>query len=311
VLAALTGVIAVLVALGAGFGDGLQAPGGQAILSQEGLGSLARVRLAGLSAAYALFWFAVVQVAGRRGGSRLFWLLLLAGIGLSVAISFNRNMWLGLAIGGLLMAILGGSMVRNRMAVGLVVATGGLAFLMLFGSSETSNTVVRPIIQRGATILNPTKTEHESSLQDRERETSEAWATAQSHLLLGVGAGTPFGVFLSEPITRGSYTIGLTRAPQLFLHNQYLYLVLIAGIPGLIAFLLFLGLPIVTALRRTPTDPAIVAIATGLILVMISSVVAIYFTVEDMTAVLGLLTGILVADLEGRAAKGEPSGLLG
>ena len=43
---------------------------------------------------------------------------------------------------------------------------------------------------------------------------------------------------------------------------------------------------------------------------MISSVVAIYFTVEDMTAVLGLLAGVLVADAEGRAADGEPSGLL-
>ena len=38
----------------------------------------------------------------------------------------------------------------------------------------------------------------------------------------------------------------------------------------------------------------------GIALIMVSAVVAIYFTVEDMTAVLGLLTGVLVADAEGR-----------
>jgi hypothetical protein len=85
---------------------------------------------------------------------------------------------------------------------------------------------------------------------------------------------------------------------------------LIAGIPGLLAFLVFLGVPMAQAIRRSPGDPAIAACGVGIALIMISAVVAIYFTAEDMTAVLGLLTGIIVADREGRAAAGEPSGLL-
>ena len=73
VIAAGAGVIAVLVALGAGFGDALQAAGGQTVRSEEGLGSLQRVRLPGLSADYALFWFVAVQAASRVGKQRLLW----------------------------------------------------------------------------------------------------------------------------------------------------------------------------------------------------------------------------------------------
>jgi O-antigen ligase len=311
VLAALTGVVAVPIALGSGIGSSLEPPGDLAIRTQEGLGNVERVRLAGLSAGYALFWFTVVQISALKGRpSQIPWLLMLAGIGADIAVSFNRNMWLGLVIGAILMAILGGALVRNRMAVGAAVAVGGLAVLMVFGSSATSDRVVQPIIQRGATILNPGKTAKENSLQDRAKETSEAWATAQNHLLLGVGPGVPFGVNLQETVSSGSLFLGYQVVPQLFLHNQYIYLILISGIPGLIAFLLFLGAPVVYSVRRLPSDPAIVSCGVGILLIMISAAVAIYFTVEDMTAVLGLLTGVIVADREGRATAREGSGLL-
>ncbi|HEV7770563.1 MAG TPA: O-antigen ligase family protein [Solirubrobacterales bacterium] len=309
VLAAVAGVVAALIAFGADFGSALQAPGDQAIRGQEGLGSLERVRLAGLSAGYAVFWFAVVQIAARQGRSRLLWMLLLAGIALGIAVSFNRNMWLGLAIGALLMAVLGGSMVRNRLAVGAVVAIAGLAVLMAFGSSTTNETVVQPIVKRGSTLLSPGKTSKESSLQDRARETEKAWGAAEDHLLLGVGAGVPFGVYLRQPIASGSIFYGVATIPQLFLHNQYLYLVLIAGIPGLIAFLVFLGVPVLHSIRRVPRDPAIAACGVGILLIMISSVVAIYLTTDDWTPLLALLAGTIVADLEGPAAAGEPAGL--
>ena len=61
--------------------------------------------------------------------------------------------------------------------------------------------------------------------------------------------------------------------------------------------------------RRAPIDPAITACGVGIAMIMISSVVAIYFSVEDMTAVLGLLAGVIVADLDGRASEGLDSGL--
>ncbi len=310
VVAALTGLVAVVVAVGGGFQSLVEAPGIPLVSPEEGIGSIARVRLAGLSAGYALFWYVVVQLMARRGASRLLWSLALAAISLDIAVSFNRNMWLGLVIGALLMAIVGGTLVRNRMAVGAMVAVGGLALLMVFGSSTTSSGVVQPILKRGETILNPTKTTKESSLQDRAKETSKAWATARDNLLLGVGAGAPFGVESTLPVISGSLIVGVTQVPQTFLHNQYLYLILIAGVPGLLAFLVFLGVPLVEAVRRLPRDPAIASCGIGIALIMISAVVAIYFTVEDMTAMLGLLTGVIVADGESRARDGEDSGLL-
>jgi O-antigen ligase len=110
--------------------------------------------------------------------------------------------------------------------------------------------------------------------------------------------------------TNDSSLTGYILVPQLFLHNQYLYLVLIAGVPGLIAFLFFLLTPLVAVVRRVPRDPAITACGVGIAAIMLSAVVAIYFTVENMTAVLGLLTGVIIADRDDRAAAGQSSGLL-
>ncbi len=308
VLAAATGLVALMVALGAGFGNELQALGGDAVAQQQGASAIERVRLAGLAAGYALFWFAAVQVAGARGKGRFWWSLLLAGIGIDIVVSFNRNMWLGVFIGLLLMATIGGTVVRSRIVAATAVALAGFALLAVFGSSSSSDRIVEPVVQRGATIFNPGKTAKEDSLKDRARESDQAWATARQNPLFGVGAGASFGVIINEPIDTGSFIIGFVPVPQLFLHNQYLYLLLISGLPGLIAFLVFLGSPLIHAMRRIPRDPSIAALGVGIVLIMISSVVAIYFTVENMTVVIGLLTGCIVADLEGRA--GESSGLL-
>ncbi|HET9707464.1 MAG TPA: O-antigen ligase family protein [Gemmatimonadales bacterium] len=307
-IAAGTGVVALVVALGAGFGHSLEAPGGETIRAQ---GSIERVRLAGLSAGYALFWFAVVQMVAGRGARRLAWALILGGIVLDIVVSFNRNMWIGLAIGLILMAVLGGARLRNRLLAAVAVGIAGMAMLGIFGASTNSNSsVVGPVIKRGETLLHLRKTEQESSLADRFRETRAAWKVAEDHLAIGVGAGAPFGVFSTEQVGSGEFVTGFRRSPQLFLHNQYLYLLLIAGIPGLLAFLLFLGTPVRYAFGRRPRDPAVAACGVGIALIMISSVVAIYFSVEDMTAVLGLLAGVVVADAEGRGAEGRRSGLV-
>jgi O-antigen ligase len=309
IMAAVTGVVALAVALGAGFGSALEGSNANAITS-EGLGSIQRVRLAGLSAGYALFWYAVVQAALGQGLRRLAWGLVAGGIGLDIAVSFNRNMWLGLIFGAALMAVFGGAVVRHRLAVGGAVAVAGVAALMVFGSSSTNNEVVQPIVKRGATLFNPSKTSKESSLEDRARETSAAWKAARENYVVGIGTGTPFGFYDTEPISTGSFIIGTTQVPQLFLHNQYLYLLLVAGLPGLLAFVYFLGRPMLLAFQRRRRDPAITGLGVGIAMIMISSVVAIYFVVDDMTAILGLLAGLIVADAETGRTE-EPSGLAG
>lgn len=305
VLAAIAGAVALFVALGAGIGDTLKGTGQTIVKEEEGAAGLLRVRLAGLSLAYGLFWYVAVRFAAARAGRKFGWSLLLGGMALAIAISFNRNMWLGLIAGlGLMMAV-GGPFVRRRLTVALTVAAVGIVLIAVFGSA-TESRVLEPVVHRGSTLFNPSKVESSSSLTDRETETRIAWGVAKRNLVLGIGPGVEFGVFESE--FAGPHSIKVE--PQLFLHNQYLYLLLICGVPGLIAFLMFLGIPVARAFRRSPVDPAITACGVGLAMIMISSIVAIYFSVEDMTAVLGLLTGVIVADSEGRVLDRLDSGLI-
>lgn len=304
VLAAITGVVALFAALGAGLGDTL-AGGSKAILKEEeGAAGLLRVRLAGLSMAYALFWYVAVRTATAKGGRLLGWSLTLAGMALAIAISFNRNMWLGLIAGLALMMVVGGPLVRSRLLAALAVSVAAITLIASVGSA-TDSRVLEPVVQRGSTLFNPGRVEASSSLSDREKETRIAWPVAQRHALLGIGPGTEFGVYNFEFV--GPHSVKVE--PQLFLHNQYLYLLLICGIPGLLAFLVFLGVPVLRAFRRQPVDPAITACGVGIAMIALSSVVAIYFSVEDMTAVLGMLAGVIVADSELRTPDRLRSGL--
>lgn len=305
-IAAVAGLVALIASLGAGFGDTLSGGGETIIKEEEGAAGLLRVRLAGLSAAYALFWFVVVRLLTPTGRSKRFgWALALVGMSLSIAISFNRNMWLGLIAGLVLMMVVGGPFVRNRLTAAIAVSLAGIVLLATLGSA-TENRVLEPVVQRGSTLFNPRKVQQSSSLADRGQETRIAWPKAQRNLVTGIGPGVNFGVYNFDFV--GPHSVKVE--PQLFLHNQYLYLLLICGIPGLAAFLLFLAIPMARAVRRVPVDPAITACAVGIAMIMISAIVAIYFSVEDMTAILGLLTGVIVADYEGPAADAADSGLI-
>jgi O-antigen ligase len=304
ILAAVAGLAALFVALGAGIGDTLKGEGETIVKEEEGAAGLLRVRLAGLSMAYALFWYVAVRIATSRGGRRLGFSIVLASMALAIAISFNRNMWLGLIAGLALMMIVGGPFVRSRLVVAVVAGLTGIALLATFGSA-TESRVLDPVVQRGSTLFNPRKVQSSSSLSDREKETRIAWPQARDNVLTGIGPGVEFGVYNIDFVGPHSKKAD----PQLFLHNQYLYLLLILGLPGTIAFLLFLAIPMARSFRRVPTDPAITACGVGIAMIMISSVVAIYFSVEDMTATLGLLAGVIVADSEVRTPDRLGAGL--
>jgi O-antigen ligase len=311
--AAVVGAVTGLVALGASLGGGITAALEKAApetirASEAGEGSIDRVRLPGLSIGYGIFWYAVTQIVAKRGSARWGWSFLLAGIALDIVVSFNRNMWIGIAIGLLLMAAFGGTFLRSRLAGGVGALVALIAIVVIFGGPTTNSKVVQPVVERGSTLLSPGKTSKESSLTEREKETEVALKTAKANPVLGVGAGSSYGMLTRE--TNPSSSTGFVLVPQLFLHNQYLYLVLIAGVPGLLAFLFFLLTPLAAVVKRVPRDPAITACGVGIAAIMISAVVAIYFTVENMTAVLGLLAGVIVADRDDRGADGLSSGLL-
>jgi O-antigen ligase len=295
VIAAVTGVIALLISVGAPFGESLQEEAGNTVREQ---GTLDRVRLPGLSASYALFWYAAVQVANRVGKARIWWAVLFAGIALNIAVSFNRNMWVGVLLGFVVILMAAGTRLRKQMLYAMVLLATAITVFVLIGGAAGNETIA-PVIERGETLIHPSKTAGESSLLSRQAETEIAFEAIKEHPVFGVGPGVPFGVFITEAVRTGSgEVIGFTHTPQLFLHDQYLYLILVAGIPGLIAFVIFLGTPVVLALRRRRNDLSTLACAVGIGMIMVSGFVAIYFSVVDMTAMLGLLAGVVIAGIE-------------
>lgn len=301
-VAAATGIVALLASTGAAFSTLPRETNG---IVEEAKGGVERVRLPGLSAGYALFWFTAMQISVGRGFSRLRWFALLVGIGIDIVVSYNRNMWIGIGLGMVLMAVLAGPAVRSRLATAIAVLLSGFVIFALLGGSAAERTF-EPILKRGATLVSPSKTSQENSLESRALETSEAWSEFKRHPIFGVGAGASFGVYLNEPVKVAGVIVGITRLPQQYLHNQYLYLLLISGPGGLIAFLVFLGVPLAYALRRRG-DPDLLALGVGIAMIGASAFVAIYFSVVDMTAVLGLLTGAITAYSQdpGRHAEAE------
>lgn len=292
ILAAVGGIVALALALGSGLANTLLTPADLATAAQHGVANIKRIRLPGLSIGYALFWYVAVQVYLTRGVRRAGWALLMAGNVLAIAISFNRNMWLGLTVGLVLMAMVGGFALRARLMHALAVGLAGVVVIGIVGAGSARSGPVAALIERGQTIFQPAEVTQESSLRDREQETSLAWKAFTSHPVLGVGPGAPFGVWKETRLGPHSTTL----EPQLFLHNQYLYLLLLGGVPALAAFVLFLLSSIRRAWSREPPDPLVAACGVGLAMIMASSIVAIYFSVEDMTIPLGLLAGIIAAD---------------
>jgi O-antigen ligase len=288
---AMTGVMALLVSLDAGLGELLQDRTGQFIRSQEGLGLLQRVRFPGLSLAYAVFWYAAVRAFEARGPGRSLWVLTLTGLALSIALSFNRNMWLGLALGMVVVLAFGGVAMRRRLSLALAGLAVVAAVLAISGASVEERSTLSPLAQRGASLLDPQALAAEDSLRAREDENARAWSVASDNLTIGIGAGTEFGVFFNESRPGGRFV----RTPQLFLHNQYLYLLLIAGVPALAAFLIFVLGGLRGALWMRPRSPGLAACGAGMAMIAVSAFVAIYFTAEDMILGLTLLAGHVVA----------------
>jgi len=307
IVGAATGALALLFAVGSEPAFLVQ-EGGEGFVTQgQGFGNLGRVRLPGLGLAYVLFWFVVVSLLYARGARRLGWLGLLGGAVIGITLSFNRNMWVGLLIGAVLMLVFAKAGFRRRLMAGLAVVLAGLAMVFYVPGGLDDESALAPLAERSSTLLDPASLQGEDSLRDRDEETRQALSVAASNPLLGVGPGVNFGVFFNEAV--GSTYV---RTPQLFLHNQYLYLVLAAGIPGLLCFVAFLASVLRTALRRASSDPPVVALGVGLATVALSALVAIYFNVPDMAAAIGLVSGAIVAMAsdQSQASSDEPRAAL-
>jgi hypothetical protein len=148
---ALTGLVAVILQLAPSLVSHFQGPGGQQIYTQAaqaGLGNLKRIRLPGLACSYVLFWWSLLAaMSAPRGRRTLLWVLVGASA-TNLALSFNRNMWLGLLFGLALILVLVGPRVRHRLVIG--TALGATAILLTFTvvGAGSSAQAVDPILAR-------------------------------------------------------------------------------------------------------------------------------------------------------------------
>ena len=232
---------------------------------------------------------------------RQLWGLALAGIAINIAVSQNRNMWVGLVIGFALLTVFGGARLRYRVVVATAVLAAGAVLLLSAGLQVGDQSRFAPILERGTTLFDPAAVGQEKSLTHRGEETQLAWRAARENLLIGIGPGTNFGVVFGE--RRADGTERTTN--QNFVHNQYLYLLMIGGIPLLAAFLCFLG----SVLRRAAgrLDATVLPVAVGLVMIMVSAAVMIYFSSFDMVATIALLAGVLVAWTRDSGAEALPA----
>lgn len=293
VVAAASAVVVLLLAYGDNLDDTFQDPGRQYISQQEGVKGVDRVRLPAVALAYGLFFYGISALLRSRGAARIGWALGLVALTIQLALSLNRNMWLGVGVGTLLLLALWNPRARGRLVVGLAVGAVGLTFLLSVGQVGGLNSVLKPLAKRGSSVA--AGLDAGSSLRERERETRQAWTTLGEHPVIGIGAGTPFGSFTSSQTSSG----GFVRAPRRFVHNQYLYIALMAGIPGLLAFLLFLFVVLRTAFARGNRRPDLVACGVGVSVFALSAVVMLSFSSYNMLAAFALLSGCIVVMADG------------
>jgi O-antigen ligase len=287
--AGLSGFVALVIAAGVDLSSVLGEAATYYVNTDLGLGGIPRIRLPGIAIGYPLFWYTALQIPRARGMGRLGWTLALIGIVVNLALSLNRNMWAGLLVGLAVLLIIGGVRVRRPVAVGLAVLVSAIAVIAI-GGVQVDRGPLAGFAERGSTLFSPGQTTRENSLQDRGKETEQAWRTVKEHPVIGIGPGAEFGVYFDELQPGGGYK----RTKQLFLHNQYLYLALICGVPGLLAFVAFL-LSSVAAARRYVDDTDVATWAVGIGMIALSAVVMISFADAASALAIGLLAGAIAA----------------
>jgi O-antigen ligase len=250
----------------------------QSALTSDGTGFL-RVRAPGLTTVYIVAAFAVARVIWGPARHRLIgWGMATVAV-TGVVLSLNRNMLLGLALGLGVAALI----VPQRHRFVLMVATFGILLsgfiLLIQGSSYESN----PIVARVASITNYSELRTQS-LDDRYYENTIALQRIRAHPLGGLGWGPDYGATLA------TYDDGfLSSQPRSYMHEQYLWIWMRAGIIGLVALIAMLAFGILNGARwcraRRGADDAWLGagVVVSLVAMAASSNVAIYLTPADST----------------------------
>jgi hypothetical protein len=247
-------------------------------LTPEETGFL-RVRPPGLTTVYIVAAFALARVLWGPARQRLLGCGLAAVALTGVILSLNRNMLLGLALGLCVAALIARQ--KHRFVV-LVAALGitlsGFA-LLAQGSSLGSD----PVVSRIASITDYSGLKKQT-LNDRYYENAIALQRIRAHPISGLGWGPDYGATLVS-----SNDGFLDSQPRPFMHEQYLWIWMRAGVVALLSLIVMLAFGIHNGARwcraRHEKDDAWLGagVVVAVVALAASSNVGIYLTPPDST----------------------------
>ena len=236
-----------------------------------------RVRPPGLTTVYVVSAFALARVLWGPARGRLAGWAIVAISMTGVVLSLNRNMLLGLVFGLSAAALVAKRRHRVVVFAATLAAVLSATVLLAQGSAFSSN----PVVSRFASITNYSQLQTQT-LDDRFYENRIAEQRIRAHPIGGLGWGPPYGAELLS-----SDAGFLVTQPRTFMHEQYLWIWMRAGIVGLIALLAMLAVGITTGVRwsRARVGEEDGWLGAGVIVALValaaSSNVAIYLTPPD------------------------------
>lgn len=256
-----------------------------------------RVRPPGMTSVYVVAAFALARVLwGPARGRMLGWLMVALTI-TGIAISANRNMAVGLVAGLAAAAVF--TRQRHRVTVLATTVVAVIAALVLL--AQSSATIgSNPVVSRFASVTNYSELQTQT-LDDRYYENGIALQRLHAHPITGLGWGPDYGAYLLT----SDYGF-LVSTPRPFMHEQYLWIWMRAGIIGLGALIAMLAFGIWNGARyaraRHGSDDAWLGagVVVALVALAASSNVAIYLTPPDSTVPLAgalALAALLRRDL--------------
>ena len=197
-----------------------------------------RVRPPGLTMVYVSAAFSLACLLWGPRRHRLSAWVMSAFTLTGVVLSLNRNMLIGLALGLSVAALVAPR--RRRYVV--MVATLAVIFtsLVTIGNSAVGS---KTVASRIASITNYSALKTQT-LDDRYYENRIAIARIHAHPILGLGWGPPYGAVITS--SDDGVVVSQERS---FMHEQYLWIWMRAGLAGLLALLIALAFGLLNGLQ--------------------------------------------------------------
>ena len=256
--------------------------------SVTAVGGTSRVRLPGLFLAYAMFIPTLVMALTVKDRWRTVRIVALLLMIVAIAVSLNRNMYFGGIIGLLVAMLVGGTQLRQRVLLAVVIAVATTVLVV----ESVKPGAAAEVQQRAGSALS-TQVLSTGSARARAIEFQYAFRSIANHPWDGVGWLQSYGLDVSN--------LGAGSGPRVFVEDLYIHLATDYGIPAALAFLLVPAFLLYYGIRRAlraadPTDRAILAGAIGaLVALLLSCLVGTYVQAPDSTASFAATCGLVLA----------------